>query len=154
VAVNDFAESGMPAAGNPPYVRRRTRFDRRELAAIFVGGAFGTLARAGLSEALPRSATTWPWATFTANVVACILLGYLATRLQERLPLSSYRRPFVGTGLCGGLSTFSTMQVELVRMIDAHAFGMAAGYAAGSVVAGYLGIYLATASARRVRISP
>jgi CrcB protein len=45
------------------------------------------------------------------------------------------------------------MQVELVRMIDAHAYGMAAGYTAGSVVAGYLGIYLATAAARRVRLS-
>jgi hypothetical protein len=40
-----------------------------------------------------------------------------------------------------------------VRMIDVHAYGMAAGYAAGSVVAGYLGIYLATASARRIRIT-
>jgi CrcB protein len=153
VAVNDFAGSDAPVAFDAPRASRRSRFDRRELAAIFVGGAFGTLARAGLSEAMPRSATTWPWATFIANVVACVLLGYLATRLQERLPLSSYRRPFVGTGLCGGLSTFSTMQVELVRMVDAHAYGMAAGYAAGSVIAGYVGIYFATASARRVRIS-
>ncbi len=52
------------------------------------------------------------------------------TRLQERLPLSSYRRPLLGTGLCGGLSTFSTMQVEILKMIDAHAWGLAAGYTA------------------------
>jgi CrcB protein len=153
VAVNDFAGSHARAAFDAPRATRRSRFDRRELVAIFIGGAFGTLARAGLSQALPRTATTWPWATFIANVVACVLLGYLATRLQERLPLSSYRRPFLGTGLCGGLSTFSTMQVELVRMIDAHAYGMAAAYTAGSVAAGYLGIYLATAAARRVRVS-
>jgi CrcB protein len=50
------------------------------------------------------------------------------------------------------LSTFSTMQVELVKLIDANAYGLAAGYAAGSVAAGYLGVYLATASARRVRV--
>jgi fluoride exporter len=74
------------------------------------------------------------------------------TRLQERLPLSSYRRPLLGTGLCGGLSTFSTMQVEILKMIDAHAWGLAIGYAATSVVAGYAAIHLATAMVRRVRV--
>ncbi|HWC35507.1 MAG TPA: fluoride efflux transporter CrcB [Mycobacteriales bacterium] len=132
--------------------RPRARYDRRELAAIFVGGAIGTLARAGLGEALPHPATSWPWPTFIVNVVACLLLGYSVTRLQERLPLSSYRRPLVGTGICGGLSTFSTMQVELVKMIDAHAYGLAVGYTAGSLVAGYLGVYAATAWARRIRV--
>ena len=74
------------------------------------------------------------------------------TRLQERLPLSSYRRPLLGTGLCGGLSTFSTMQVEILKMIDAHAWGLAAGYAAASIAAGYAAIHLATAMVRRVRV--
>lgn len=129
------------------------RFDWRELAAVFAGGAWGTLARAGLGEALPHSPTSWPWATFAVNVLACVLLGYFVTRLQERLPLSSYRRPLLGTGLCGGLSTFSTMQVELLKMIEAHAYGLAVGYAAGSIAAGYLGVYAATAAARRIRLS-
>ncbi|HTR70559.1 MAG TPA: fluoride efflux transporter CrcB [Mycobacteriales bacterium] len=132
--------------------RPRPRYDRRELAAIVAGGGLGTLARAGLGEALPHSATSWPWPTFIVNVVACLVLGYAVTRLQERLPLSSYRRPLIGTGLCGGLSTFSTMQVELVKMLDAHSYGLAAGYAAGSVACGYLGLYLATAAVRRIRV--
>jgi fluoride exporter len=132
----------------------RARHDWRELAAIFAGGAVGTLARAGLGKALPHSPTSWPWPTFLVNVVACLLLGYVVTRLQERLPLSAYRRPLVGTGLCGGLSTFSTMQVELLTMLDGHAYGLAIGYAAGSVAAGYLGVKVASASARRVRFLP
>jgi len=74
------------------------------------------------------------------------------TRLQERLPLSSYRRPLLGTGLCGGLSTFSTMQVEIGKMLDAHAWGLAAGYAAASIAAGYAAIHLAIAMVRRVRV--
>ena len=126
--------------------------DAREIGAIFVGGALGTLARAGLAEASPHAANGWPWPTFTVNVVAAFLLGYFVTRLQERLPLSSYRRPLLGTGLCGGLSTFSTMQVEILKMIDAHAWGLAVGYAAASVAAGYAAIYLATAMVRRVRV--
>jgi fluoride exporter len=135
--------------------RRRPAFprvDRRELAAIFVGGALGTLARAALTEAFPQSATSWPWPTFAVNIVAAFLLGYFVTRLQDRLPLSSYRRPFVGTGVCGGLSTFSTMQVELFKMIDAHDWGLAIGYAAASIAAGYAAIHLATALVRRVRV--
>jgi CrcB protein len=86
------------------------------------------------------------------NVIAAALLGYAVTRLQERLPLSSYRRPLLGTGLCGGLSTFSTMQVEILRMIEASAFLLAFGYAVASVVAGYAAIHVTTAAVRRVRI--
>jgi CrcB protein len=128
------------------------KLDRRELAAIFAGGAIGTLARAGLSAALPHSPTEWPWSTFIVNVVAVVLLGYFVTRLQERLPLSSYRRPLLGTGVCGGLSTFSTMQVEILKMLEAGAFLLAAGYTVASVAAGYAGIHLTTAAVRRVRI--
>ncbi len=136
-----------------PVFRRLPRLDRREIAAVFVGGGVGSLGRAALGETLVHSPTSWPWSTFIVNVVACLVLGYFVTRLQERLPLSSYRRPLLGTGFCGGLSTFSTMQVELLNMLDAHSYGMAAGYAAGSIAAGFFGVYLATASTRRVRLS-
>jgi CrcB protein len=128
------------------------RADWREVAAIFAGGALGTLARAALAAGFPHSATSWPWPTFAVNIVAAFLLGYFVTRLQERLPLSSYRRPLLGTGLCGGLSTFSTMQLEIVKMLDAHAWGLAAGYAAASIASGYAALQLATALVRRVRI--
>jgi CrcB protein len=136
-----------------PLARRMLpRVDRREITAIFAGGALGTLLRAALAEAFPHPATAWPWPTFAVNIVAAFALGYFVTRLQERLPLSSYRRPLLGTGLCGGLSTFSTMQVEILEMLDAHAWGLAAGYAAASVAAGYAAIHLATAMVRRVRV--
>lgn len=151
-----IASAGVPDAGEAaaPATRRRVlpRIDRREVAAIFVGGAIGTLARAALSEAFPSSATAWPWPVFACNIAAAFILGFAVTRLQERLPLSSYRRPLIGTGICGGLSTFSTMQVELVKMIEAHAWGLALGYAAASVAAGYAAIHLATAVARHVRV--
>jgi CrcB protein len=144
------------ASGPPPPPGRRRlplpRADGRTIAAIFVGGALGTLARAALAEAFPHAATAWPWPTFAVNIVAAFLLGYFVTRLQERLPLSSYRRPLLGTGICGGLSTFSTMEVEILKMLSAHAYGLAAGYAAASVAAGYAALHLATAMVRRVRV--
>jgi fluoride exporter len=128
--VSTAAQRSPTPPGRPLPRRILPRLDRREVVAVFAGGAVGTLLRAALSEAFPQSATSWPWPTFVVNVVAAVLLGYFVTRLQERLPISSYRRPLLGTGLCGGLSTFSTMQVELLKMIDAGAYGLALGYAA------------------------
>jgi fluoride exporter len=128
--------------------------DRREVAAVFAGGALGTVARAALEEAIPSGPSQWPWPTFAVNILGAFLLGYLVTRLQERLPLSSYRRPLWGTGLCGGLTTFSTMQVEILEMLDSHDYGLAVGYTAASVLAGYAAIQLATAVVRRVRVRP
>ena len=80
------------------------------------------------------------------------MLGYLATRLQDRLPLSTYRRPLLGTGFCGAYTTFSTMQVEILTLIEHHRYVVAVGYAAASIAAGYLAIWAATASVRRVRV--
>jgi CrcB protein len=149
----DLAVAPPPGPAEARPARRGLpRIDRREVAAIFVGGALGTLLRAALAEAFPHPPTAWPWPTFAVNIVAAFLLGYFVTRLQERLPLSSYRRPLLGTGLCGSLSTFSTMQVEILNMLDAHAWGLALGYIAASVAAGYAAIYLATAVVRRVRV--
>jgi CrcB protein len=126
--------------------------DGRELAAVFAGGAIGALCRGLLTETYPATPPCWPWVTFAVNLSGAFLLGYFATRLQERLPLSSYRRPLLGTGLCGGLTTFSTMQVELLAMIDARNYWLALGYALASAVGGYAAVHLATAMVRRVRV--
>ena len=128
------------------------RLDRRELAAVFAGGVVGTLARVGLSKAFASGDASWPWAVFAINITGAFVLGYLVTRLQERLPLSTYRRPLAGTGFCGAYTTFSTMQLEFLDMIRHHDYGLAAGYAVASISLGYMAIYAATAIVRRVRL--
>ena len=127
------------------------RVDVRLLAAVFAGGVAGALARSGLEEWVDTDGT-WPWATFAANVIGAFLLGYLATRLQERLPPSTYRRPFVGTGLCGALTTFSTLQLELVELARDGRVALAAGYLAASLAAGLAAVLVATGIVRRTRI--
>jgi fluoride exporter len=129
------------------------RFDRRELVAVFAGGFLGTVARAELADAIPYRAGRWPWATFAVNIAGAFLLGYFTTRLQERLPLSSYRRPFLGTGICGGLTTFSTMQLELLRMLDSGDVLLAIAYAVASVAAGFVAIAVSTNVVRRARVA-
>lgn len=125
--------------------------DARELAAIFVGGAIGALSRVALLQTGAGAAPGWPWVTFAVNILGAFLLGYFVTRLHERLPLSAYRRPILGTGFCGAFTTFSTVQVELVTMIEAHRAGLAAAYAASSIALGYGSVQLGSALARRAR---
>ena len=121
----------------------------RPLLAVAAGGCVGALLRTGLVLALPHQPAAWPWATFTVNLAGTFVLGYLATRLDERLPPSSWRRPLLATGVCGALTTFSTMQVELLHMLDARRYGLALTYAAVSIVAGYLAMTVVTGVVRR-----
>ena len=105
------------------------------LGAVFVGGAVGTLLRAALATWFPHDAGGWPWATLGVNVVGAFVLGWAsvwlaAARHDARLRL------LVTTGFCGGLTTFATLQVELVELAADGAWGVAAGYLALTLAAG------------------
>jgi fluoride exporter len=136
-----------------PGPARRAHVDRQELAAIFAGGFVGAIVRAALAQSVVSAPDQWPWATFTVNVVGALALGYLITRLQERLAPSMYRRALLGTGFCGALTTFSTMMVELLRMIEADHWALALGYAAASLCCGLGAIFLSTKLVRRARLT-
>jgi CrcB protein len=112
-----------------------------EAAAVIAGGALGTLARAGLAEAIPVHPGAWPWATFVANVLGSLILGWVVVA-RERW------RPLVGTGFCGALTTFSTFQVQLVELGDDGHVPLAALYLAVSVL---VGLAAAAAGARLAR---
>jgi CrcB protein len=127
------------------------RRDGRELLAIFAGGFVGTVLRADLAEAWSHDPGAWPWATFLVNIAGTALLGYLATSPHARR-VSAYRRPLLCTGLCGGLTTFSALQLELLWMLDADRYGLAASYAAASIVLGLLSVTATVALARRTRV--
>jgi CrcB protein len=125
------------------------KLDPREVLAIFAGGAIGALTRAMLSESWAVEPGSWPWATFAVNVIGALLLGFFITRMQERLQVTTYGRPFLGTGLCGALTTFSALQLELFEMIDLGHYALAVAYAAASLLAGLLAVSLSTSLVRR-----
>jgi CrcB protein len=104
----------------------------------------GALARAGVDRWLPLSGPHWPWATLLVNVTGCVVLGWAVVRFAAR----AVPRRFVVTGLCGGLTTFSTLQLELFRLLDAGRLGLGALYVIASIAAGLAGIALG----RRVRV--
>jgi fluoride exporter len=111
-------------------------------AALRVRGSPKASARAPASGRGPRSSST-----------SSGLLGYSVTRLQERLPLSLYRRPFLATGLCGALTTFSTVMVEVLRMFDGRHWLLASSYTAASVACGFAAVFASTKLVRRARIA-
>lgn len=115
----------------------RPRPDSRILLAVFCGGALGTLARGGLEEALSPPAGTWPWATFAVNLAGAFLLGLIVARLAVRAH-SERRLVLLGPGLCGGLTTFSTLQLELFELLDGGHVALALGYALASLAGGLL----------------
>jgi CrcB protein len=108
------------------------RIRRIDLIAVFAGGMVGTLARAGLGEIWPLGDGGWPWATFVVNLAGAALLGWA----MVALPARGAARPFVGTGVCGALTTFSTFQLQLYDLVDGGHAGRAASYALASLAGG------------------
>ena len=125
------------------------RINGRELAAIFAGGTLGAICRGALGKALAVTPGSWPWATFAVNMIAAGLLGWWVTRLGARDSHRVHERAFLATGVCGSLSTFSTMMVELVGMADRSRWALACGYASASIAGGLLVVSLGIALARR-----
>jgi fluoride exporter len=98
------------------------RINAATFAAISAGGVLGALARFGLGTALPG-----PWATWLINVTGCLLLGALMAVITHTGPRSPLLRPFLGVGVLGGYTTFSTAMLDALRLAPPvallHLFG-------------------------------
>jgi len=118
--------------------------------AVAVGGALGTTVRYELALAEPPGTGHFPWATFTVNVVGCLLLGVAATALVEPWAPTRILRPFVAVGVCGGLTTFSTWMVESVLLVRDDRAGLAVAYLVVSLVAGFVAVACGVFATRRM----
>lgn len=122
--------------------------------AAALGGALGALARWGVAEALPHRTGAWPWATLLVNLTGCLVLGLLIGLVFARSRSSSWLRPFLGTGVLGGFTTYSAFAVEAVQLADAGRAGTAAGYVAASVAGGVLAAALGLLAGRAAAQEP
>jgi CrcB protein len=107
------------------------------LLAVAVGGAVGGYLRVGLSL-LPGtgSASSWPWITLSVNIAGTFVLALTLSLLLARGQTTSLLRPLIGIGFCGALTTFSTLQLEVFRMLRAVHWALASGYLAASLLGG------------------
>ncbi|WP_157976028.1 fluoride efflux transporter CrcB [Lewinella sp. IMCC34191] len=109
---------------------------------VFLGGGLGASARYALAQMLPAGTTeSFPWATFGANFLACIVLG-LGLSLATKQQISPGQQLLLLTGFCGGFSTFSTFSAELLALMQEGHLLMASLYLAASLIVGIGSIFL------------
>jgi len=129
-----------------PYAVLTSRWDI--LLVISAGGALGSLARWGVGEALPWSGEGFPWATFVENVSGGFALGLLMVLVLDVWPPRRYVRPFLGVGLLGGYTTFSTYMLETRDLLAGGEVPTAFAYLGGSLLAGLVAVWLGVGVAR------
>jgi fluoride exporter len=120
------------------------------LGAISAGGAIGALARYGLSAAWPHPPGHFPWAVFVINVSGCFLIGVLMVVITEVVTPHRLVRPFLGVGVLGGYTTFSTYTGDIQQLVAAGAARTALVYLAGTLVAALAAVYAALTVTRAV----
>ena len=118
------------------------------LGAVSAGGAIGALARDALTVAWPRQPGAFPWATFVTNVTGCLLIGVLMVLITEVWAAHQLLRLFLGTGVLGGYTTFSTYAVDAQQLVVAGAARTALLYLAATVVTALVAVYAGMALTR------
>jgi CrcB protein len=116
------------------------RIHTRVVGVVAVGGALGALGRWALADALPHDAGQVPWSTVVTNVLGCFLIGVLMVVVVERWPERVLVRPFVGTGVLAGFTTFSAYVVDIRTLVAADRAAVAAAYLLGTLVLGLLAV--------------
>jgi fluoride exporter len=121
----------------------RTELSRSHTAvllAVACGGGLGALARYGISLLLPTSPGRFPWGTFSINVVGSLLIGVLMVLITEVWSAHRLLRPFLGVGVLGGFTTFSTYALEIRNLLQPGSVLIAFAYLAGTLVAALLAV--------------
>lgn len=116
---------------------------------IAAGGALGAVGRHGLSVVLPAGHGAFPWATFATNVAGCLAIGVLMVLVTE-VAGRPHRltRPFIGVGILGGFTTFSTYSVDAVQLVAAGAASTALLYTFGTLAGALVAVEVGTAVTR------
>lgn len=133
-------------------VRARRRESLRAhlpvLAVISIGGGVGAEARFGMALLMPTTPGHFPWGTFLTNVLGCLCIGALMVLITEVWSAHRLLRPFLGVGVLGGFTTFSTYAVEVRGLLRPGSVPLAFGYLAGTVACALLAVIAGVAVTR------
>lgn len=143
----DVPEQPRPKARRRAVGVFRDRWDI--LLVIAAGGALGSLARWAMSMAIPHATGAPGWAaTWVENVTGGLLLGGLMVLILDVWPPRRYLRPFVGVGILGGYTTFSTYMLDAWTLLAAGRAPTALGYLFGTLISGLVAVWFGILAAR------
>ncbi|WP_079277708.1 fluoride efflux transporter CrcB [Streptomyces sp. CB03234] len=141
-------------------VPRRPRLPRRHrrpwraqapvVAVVALGGAMGASARYGASLMWPTAEGGFPWTTLCVNAAGCALIGVLMVLISDVRPAHRLVRPFLGTGVLGGFTTFSTYAVDVQQLVEGGRARVALVYLVLTPVAALAAVGTAAWLTRRV----
>ncbi|WP_415941899.1 fluoride efflux transporter CrcB [Streptomyces sp. 067-1] len=120
------------------------------VAAVALGGGIGTAARYGASLLWPVTVGDFPWTTLCVNAVGCAVIGVFMVVISDVWAAHRLVRPFFGTGVLGGFTTFSTYAVDIQRLVDEGEARSGLAYLAVTLVAAIAAVWLAVTVTRRV----
>jgi CrcB protein len=130
---------------------QRLRARRSQLVIVLAlgcGGVVGAVARYAVSRALPIASGQFPWNTFLINVTGSALLGFILIMLIEQFPRGQLVRSFIGTGVIGAYTTFSTFEVDAILLFRGHHLLVGVSYIVASLLSGLLAVWIGMSSAR------
>jgi CrcB protein len=142
------AEPADPDTAVAPGAGQPGREQAKVLAAVALGGAIGACARYGATLIWPTGAGAFPWTTFLVNVTGCAAMGILMVLITERFTLHRLTRPFVGTGVLGGYTTFSTATLDTQHLLDGGHPGTGLFYLLATLTGSVAAIWATTALTR------
>lgn len=120
------------------------------LLVIAAGGALGALLRYQLDRWWPSPVPQFPWTTLLVNVSGCMVIGGFMVMITERWPPHALVRPFVGTGVLGGYTTFSTYVADIVIRVRAGHLATAGLYLLLTLIGALLAVTLGMLITRRL----
>lgn len=125
----------------------------QEIIVVGTGGFMGAVARYLLSSLIGRNLdSSFPWGTFTVNIVGCFLIGCLMYLIENRLIVSDQVRLFLGIGILGAFTTFATFSQEIIGLMRSGQSGLALANALFSVGLGVVALWVGYVLLRRVGV--
>lgn len=110
---------------------------------VLLGGGIGSVARYLLSYFFAKNDTTqFPWATFIANGIGCLLIGLLYGYIQKNNLQNETLKLLLITGFCGGFTTFSAFSLENIQFIQNQNYNLALIYTLTSIIIGFLAVII------------
>ncbi|WP_435227327.1 fluoride efflux transporter CrcB [Streptomyces sp. Tue6028] len=119
------------------------------VAMVALGGAIGATARYGAARLWPAETAGFPWTTFWVNVLGCAVMGVFMVLITDVWAAHRLVRPFFGTGVLGGFTTFSTYVVDIQKLVDEGRPWTGFGYLVATLIAALAAVWLAGAATRR-----